>query len=126
MRMSMGVRVAATVSCEYEVATGLGWLRECYYTSGVMPTRTEAMSQLRCVCRSTCSVSDEMVANCHAPQLSTYFLSETSPNRTCTSTQVAVADVAPTSAPRHAARVHTWLKAATEWVGGWLEMRMSV
>ena len=37
----------------------------------------------------------------------------------CIKTQVAVADVAPTSAPRHAARVRTWLKGATEWVGGW-------
>ena len=68
----------------------------------------------------------EWFVNCHTPQVSTYILSETSPNRTCTSTQVAVADVAPTSAPRHAARVHTWLKAATEWVGGWWGVRMSV
>ena len=41
------------------------------------------------------------------------------PNRTCESTQVAVADVTRTSAPRHAAGVRMWLKETTEWVGGW-------
>ena len=41
------------------------------------------------------------------------------PNRTCSWTQVAVADVTRTSAPRHAAGVHMWLKETAEWVGGW-------
>ena len=41
------------------------------------------------------------------------------PNRTCTWTQVVVADVIRTSAPRHTAGVRMWLNETTEWVGGW-------
>ena len=44
---------------------------------------------------------------------------DNNPIEQCEPTQVAVADVARTNSPRHAAGVGKWLKGMTEWVGWW-------
>ena len=88
------------------------------------------MSDLRCVHQLTRHANTRLCT--HGSVVRKWFVKVSRPasvylhtvrdkpkSNMCIKTQVAVADVAPTSAPRHAARVRTWLKGATEWVGGW-------
>ena len=129
------IELCRTVTVEPVMYAPPPWVASGGHTSEGGLCVDATMSDLRCLCQLKCHANTRLCT--HGSVVRKWFVKvsrpasvylhavrETSPNRTCASTQVAVADVAPTSAPRHAARVRTWLKGATEWVGGW-GVRMS-